>query len=94
MSCSSHSISDVSSCPPRLRRVYYGWVMLPIATLAIIATSPAQTFGISVFNASLRSSLGLSHSQLTGAYMLGTLLASLPLSWVGAMMDRFGLRRR
>lgn len=67
--------------------------MLPIATLAIIATSPAQTFGISVFNDALRSSLGLSHSQLTGAYMLGTLLASLPLSWVGAMMDRYGLRR-
>lgn len=67
--------------------------MLPIATLAIIATSPAQTFGISAFNGSLRSALGLTHSQLTGAYMLGTLLASLPLSWVGAMMDRFGLRR-
>jgi len=67
--------------------------MLPIATLAIIATSPAQTFGISVFNDALRSSLGLSHSQLTGAYMLGTLIASLPLSWVGAMMDRYSLRR-
>jgi MFS family permease len=67
--------------------------MLPVATLAIIATSPAQTFGISAFNASLRTSLGLSHSQLTGAYMLGTLLASLPLSWVGALMDRFGIRR-
>lgn len=67
--------------------------MLPIATLAIIATSPAQSFGISVFNQSLRTSLGISHSQLTGAYMLGTLLASLPLSWIGAIMDRFGLRR-
>lgn len=77
----------------RSRRIYYGWVMLPIATVAVIATSPAQTFGISAFNASLRESLGLSHSQLTGAYMLGTLLASLPLTWVGALMDRYGLRR-
>ncbi len=93
MSSSSQSITDVASCPPRPRRVYYGWVMLPVATLAIIATSPAQTFGISAFNQSLRTALGLSHSQLTGAYMLGTLLAALPLSWVGAMMDRFGVRR-
>ena len=54
--------------------------MLPVATLAIIAASPAQTFGISWFNQSLRTSRGLSPSQLTGAYMLGTLLASLPLA--------------
>lgn len=93
MSRSGQTTSDVSTLLRQPRRLYYGWVMLPIATLAIIATSPAQTFAISAFNESLRSGLGLTHSQLTGAYMLGTLLASLPLSWVGAMMDRFGLRR-
>ena len=27
---------------------YYGWVMLPIAMLAAIATSPGQTFGVSI----------------------------------------------
>ena len=43
------------------------------AMLAMIATSPGQTFGISIFNPSFRLSLGLSHSQLTGAYMIGTL---------------------
>ncbi len=74
-------------------RLYYGWVMVPIATLTLIATAPAQTFGLSVFNPSFREALGLSHSQLTGAYMLGTLLASLPMSWFGALIDRFGLRR-
>ncbi len=67
--------------------------MLPIAMLAAIATSPAQTFGISVFNPSFRSSLGLSHSQLTGAYMVGTLLAALPQPYIGGLMDRFGIRR-
>jgi MFS family permease len=95
MSCSSQSVSsDVATIgTPPVRRFYYGWVMLPIATLAMICTSPAQTFGISTFNEPLRQALGLSHSQLTGAYMLGTFLASLPLSLVGAWMDRFGLRR-
>ncbi len=72
---------------------YYGWVMLPIAMIAAIATSPGQTFGVSIFNASFRQALGLSHSQLTGAYMMGTLLAALPQPYIGSLMDRFGIRR-
>lgn len=78
-------------CSPR-PRFFYGWVMLPIAIAGFVATSPAQTFGLSVFNASFRESLGLSHGQLTGAYMLGTLLASLGLVRIGAIADRRGLR--
>lgn len=72
---------------------YYGWVMLPIAMLAAIATSPGQTYGVSIFNESIRTALGLSHSQLTGAYMVGTLLAALPQSYIGSLTDRFGIRR-
>ena len=72
---------------------YYGWVMLPIAMLAAIVTSPGQTYGVSIFNPSFREALGLSHSQLTGAYMMGTLLAALPQPYIGSLMDRFGIRR-
>lgn len=72
---------------------FYGWVMLPIAVVALVASSPGQTFGVSAFNPSFRASLNLSHSQLTGAYMFGTLLACLPLAYVGALMDRYGIRR-
>ena len=72
---------------------YYGWIMLPIAMLAAIATSPGQTYGVSIFNASFREALGLSHSQLTAAYMFGTLLAALPQPYIGSLMDRFGIRR-
>jgi len=67
--------------------------MVPIAMLAMVATSPGQTFGISIFNPSFRQTLGLSHSQLTGTYMVGTLLAALPQPFIGGMMDRFGIRR-
>jgi MFS family permease len=72
---------------------FYGWVMLPVAMLIQIATSPGQTFGVSVFNPFLRESLSLSQSAFSGAYTLGTLLASFPLTYVGALMDRYGLRR-
>ncbi len=90
-------ISAISNSPSRRLAdrlpFYYGWVMLPIAMLAAIATSPGQTFGISIFNPSFRLSLGLSHSQLTGAYMFGTLLAALPQPYIGGLMDRYGIRR-
>ncbi|MDA0711460.1 MAG: MFS transporter, partial [bacterium] len=72
---------------------FYGWVMLPVAMLIQISTSPGQTFGVSVFNPFIRASLSLSQSAFSGAYTLGTLLASFPQTYVGAWMDRFGLRR-
>jgi MFS family permease len=80
---------------PIARRIpfFYGWVMLPLAMIAMILTSPGQTFGVSVFNPSFRTELNLSHSLLTGAYMLGTLLASIPQAYFGALMDRWGIRR-
>ena len=72
---------------------YYGWIILPISTLAAFFTSPGQTFMVSVFNPSLREALDLSLSQLTGAYMLGTVLASLPQSYIGQWADRVGIRK-
>ena len=72
---------------------FYGWLMLPVVTAIQVATSPGQTYGVSVFNPHWRTSLSLSHSELSGAYMLGTLLASLPMTLVGAVMDRYGPRR-
>ena len=72
---------------------FYGWVMLGVTTLTDICTAPGQTYGISAFNRSFRESLNLSDTQLTGAYMLGTLLASFPMTYVGVLFDRYGGRR-
>ena len=72
---------------------YYGWIILPVSILAAVFTSPGQTFMVSVFNPSFRDSLDLSLTQLTGAYMFGTILASLPQSYIGVWMDRIGIRR-
>jgi MFS family permease len=72
---------------------FYGWLMVPIGIVAQGVTGVGQTYGISVFNPSLLDSLGISLSALTGAYMIGTLLASLPQPYIGTLMDRFGIRR-
>ncbi|MCC5828913.1 MAG: MFS transporter [Phycisphaeraceae bacterium] len=84
------SLSIAESSPPRF---YYGWVMLPIATLGMICTGPAQTFGISAFNPSFREAFQLSETALASAYMAGTLLAASTLSHFGSLADRWGIRR-
>lgn len=73
-------------------RFFYGWVMAPIAMMAQICTLPAQSAGVSVFNESFRQDLALSASQLSGAYALGTILASLVLPLFGVLQDRRGIR--
>lgn len=70
----------------------YAWVMLPIAILMQVGTSPGQTFGVALFNEPIRESLGLSHTELTGAYLVASLLAAAPLMWLGKRMDRHGLK--
>jgi len=76
----------------RNRRIYYGWTMLPLAMLAMFASSPGQTYGVSIFNESIRSSLELSHSEFAFAYTLGTILGAFPIAFIGTQMDRFGIR--
>ncbi|MBI9045775.1 MAG: MFS transporter [Anaerolineaceae bacterium] len=74
-------------------KFFYGWIILPISTLAAFFTSPGQTFMVSIFNPSLRETLNLSLTQLTGAYMFGTLMASLPQTYIGQWADRVGIRK-
>ena len=72
---------------------YYGWIILPVSILGAVFTSPGQTFMISVFNPSFRETFNISLSQLTGVYMLGTILASLPQPYIGVWMDKLGIRK-
>lgn len=75
-----------------IRSFYYGWVILGVSVATMVATTPGQTFGIAPFTESIRLNLHLSHSQITAAYMLGTLLAAVPLTYFGLLMDRHGAR--
>ena len=72
--------------------VFYGYLMVPLAMLLQIGSSPGQTFAVSAFTPSLLQSLELTQSRLGLAYMLGTLCAAIPLSLVGPASDRFGLK--
>jgi MFS family permease len=87
-------VDESAPCEPcgGQRSFYYGWIMLPLAMATLIASSPGQTFGVSVFNEPLRLALGLSHSQLAIAYTLGTLFGAVPITYIGRQTDRHGLR--
>lgn len=54
---------------------------------------PGQTIGVSLFTTRLMEALGLSSMQLSVAYMLGTFLSALLLSWGGRQFDQLARAR-
>lgn len=66
--------------------------MVGVTTLTTIATIPGQSVLVGAFSESIRVDLGISLSSFSGAYMLATFAASLPLTLVGKLGDRFGTR--
>lgn len=70
--------------------LWHGWAMLGVASVALVATSPGQTFLVSLFNLEMRRELGLSASALSGAYMMATLGSASLMTWVGKGSDRWG----
>ncbi|WP_159619242.1 MFS transporter [Ruania rhizosphaerae] len=72
---------------------FYGWRMVAIGAIALAATGPGQTVGISLFIDPLIADLGFSRSAISTAYLIGTLIGAFALPWVGRALDKFGARR-
>ncbi|MCB0125525.1 MAG: MFS transporter, partial [Caldilineaceae bacterium] len=72
--------------------VYYGWIILVVATIAAIMTSPGQTFAVSIFLERFISELGISRSLVSTLYTIGTLVGSFALPLVGRQFDQRGAR--
>ena len=72
--------------------VFYGWPILAVGSLGLLMSVPGQTMGVSVFTDPLLEALGLTRSQLSTAYMLGTLGSACLLPWAGKLCDRLGTR--
>ena len=56
-------------------------------------TGPGQTIGVSVSIDPLIAELGLSRSEVSAAYLIGTLGGAIALLPVGSWIDRVGTRR-
>lgn len=72
---------------------FYGWVVTAVGTVGVIASIPAQTYGVGVFVEVLIEALGLTRTELSLAYLMATLASGLLLPMGGRWMDRFGLRK-
>lgn len=71
---------------------FYGYVVVVAGTLGIVMSAPGQTIGVSVFTDPLLEALALSRSQLSLAYLVGTLASGLIIARAGRLYDRCGGR--
>lgn len=78
---------------PSRRRFYYGWVVLVVGSIGVLASVPGQTAGVSVFTDHLTEATGLSRLQLSIAYLIGTGTSGFLLPRGGRAIDRYGSRR-
>lgn len=78
---------------PVKRAKFNGPVIAAACTVALIASAPGQTVVVSQFNESFTTTLGLSATALSTAYLIGTVTAAMPLTLVGSVADKFGPRR-
>jgi MFS family permease len=72
--------------------VFYGWIMAVIATLGILLSVPGQTMGMAVFAEAFIEVTGLSRTELSLAYMLGTITSAFFLTRAGRWFDVHGAR--
>ncbi len=72
--------------------IFYGWVICFVSTLGIIMSIPGQTMGMAVFTDHFIEVFGLTRTQLSSAYLLGTLTSAVFLTRAGRFYDRSGAR--
>jgi len=73
-------------------RLFYGWAILAVTSLAIFSSGPGQSHTFSVFVDPIAADLGLTKQAISIAYGVATLIAALLLPQMGKMVDRFGPR--
>jgi OFA family oxalate/formate antiporter-like MFS transporter len=86
--------SPAPDWPFDIRRVpfFYGWVIWLVSTLGFLFSIPGQTMGMAVFTDALIDALGLSRTQLSLAYLVGTVASALLLTRAGRWYDILGGR--
>lgn len=81
-----------SPAPPRRGTHFSGWRIVAFAAVALGVTGPGQTAGVSVFVDPMMAALDLTRSQVSSAYLVGTLGGALAMPRIGRMIDERGAR--
>ncbi len=74
------------------RRIYYGWIVLGVAALAMVGTLPGRTQGLGLITEPLIRDLGVSRVAYAQINLIATLVGALFAFGVGSLIDRRGSR--
>jgi MFS family permease len=72
--------------------IYFGWVQVVVAALAMLATLPGRTQGLGLITEPLLSDLKLDHEAFARINLWATLLGAVGCLGIGQLVDRFGTR--
>lgn len=73
-------------------QVYYGWVVVGVAALAMVGTLPGRTQGLGLITEPLLRDLGVDRVQFAELNFVATLVGSLFCFGIGGLVDRHGSR--
>jgi rhodanese-related sulfurtransferase/cyanate permease len=88
----SQTNSNVMTAPRVAERMYYGWVVLGVAALAMVGTLPGRTQGLGLITEPLIRDLGLSRVGYAQINLVSTVIGALFCIGVGRLIDRLGSR--
>ena len=74
------------------KRPYYGWVIVVLAAMSMVATLPGRTVGLGLITEPLLLDLDLERTQFAKINVIATLIGSLFALAAGPLTDRLGLR--
>ncbi|MFK8041053.1 nitrate/nitrite transporter [Congregibacter sp.] len=77
---------------PRRSPIFYGWVVWFFSTAGFLFSIPGQTMGMAVFTDTFIEVLDLTRTQVSMAYLIGTVASSLFLTRAGHWYDLYGGR--
>ena len=80
------------SVPGVRSRLYYGWIVLGVAALAMVGTLPGRTQGLGLITEPLLRDLGISRVAFAQVNLVATLIGALFCAGVGRFIDRRGSR--
>ena len=77
---------------PRSRRMFYGWVVVGMAALAMVGTLPGRSQGLGLITEPLMRDTGLSRISYAQINLVATLIGSIFCFGIGRLIDRRGSR--
>jgi MFS family permease len=76
----------------KIQRSNYGWVIVVLAALAMVATLPGRTVGLGLITEPLIAEFGMARTEYARFNMIATLLGTIGALIAGPLTDRFGIR--